>query len=380
MLTCDLVLPANLSDRDLETWRDMCRATPLFRSPLLSPEFSCAVAEGRHDVQVAVFRQAGRTVGFLPHHRRPNRFARPAGAPFSDYSALITYSDEQLNGREALQAAGIDRFQAIGLIDPHNLFGETVGEDDMAYAIDLTFEDATNNVTRKHRKNINRHRRNLIEAHGEIEFIVTDRNRDHYDLMLNLKREQMRHNGLHDFMSPPWAADLLERLFEASPYGLHGSLLTMTIGGRPALFHYGPRLGDRMHPWISAYDPAFSAFSPGSIFLSDCQAPLKAAGVSYYDLSTGQSHYKNSFSNLSYPVRHTGIYGASASGRFGRNLSVAAGRLQQAMGGRVSGAVTRLNRRFDQIACLELDLVSRAKGVAHAVSSIPRRLGALDAG
>ncbi|MFT4075012.1 MAG: GNAT family N-acetyltransferase [Asticcacaulis sp.] len=378
MLTCDLITPSALTDRDIRTWRAMCALTPLFRSPLLSPDFTRAVAMGRDDVFVAVFRQQGQIIGFLPHHRRPHRFARPVGAPFSDYSALITFPDAQLDGRDALKAAGIDRFQAIGLIDPHNLFGDTGGEADMAYGIDL--EGATDTLSRKHRKNVSRHRRNLIEAHGEIDFIVNDRNRDHFDRMLRLKREQLSQNGLHDFMSPPWAAALLERLFEASPDGLHGSLLTMTIGGKPALFHYGPRLGDRMHPWISAYDPAFGSFSPGSIFLMECQAPLKAAGVSYYDLSTGQSHYKNSFSNLSYPVRHVGIYGASPSGRLGRNLSLAAGRLQQAMGGRVSGAVTRLNRRFDQIACLELDLVGRAKGVAHAVSSIPRRLGAIDAG
>ncbi len=380
MLNCELVRPNALSGRDSDVWRAMCQATPHFRSPLLSPDFTRVVAAGRDDVHVAVFRRDGQTIGFLPHHRRPHRFARPVGAPFSDYSALITFPETILDGREALKAAGIDRFQAIGLIDPHTLFGETGGVEDISYGIDLDLDETTNAVTRKHRKNINRHRRNLIEAHGPIAFIVTDRNRDHYDLMLHLKREQLRHNGLHDFLSTPWAAALLERLFESPTDDLHGSLLTMTIGGTPAMFHYGPRLGDRMHPWVSSYDPAFAAFSPGSIFLTDCRAVLKSDGVSYYDLSTGQSHYKNSFSNIAYPVRHVGIYGASASGRFGQNVSLAAGRLQQAMGGRVAGAVTRLNRRFDQIACLELDLASRAKGVVHAVSSIPRRLGATDAG
>ena len=380
MLNCELVRPDALVPRDLESWKAMCRATPLFRSPLLSPEFTRAVATGRDDVYVAIFRYGGEAIGFLPHHRRPHRFARPVGAPFSDYTALITFPDVALNGQTALAAAGINRFQAIGLIDPYNLFGDTGGEADISYGIDLGFDETTNNVTRKHRKNINRHRRNLIEAHGPIEFILTDRNRDHYNLMLRLKRDQLHHNGLHDFLAPPWAADLLDRLFDAPEDDLHGALLTMTIGGKPALFHYGPRLGDHMHPWVSSYDPAFRAYSPGSIFLTDCQAVLKAAGVNYYDLSTGQSHYKNSFSNTAYDVRHVGIYGASASGRFGQTLSQATGRFQQAMGDRVSGVVTRLGRRFDQIACLELDLVSRAKGVAHAVSSIPRRLGAVDAG
>ncbi|MDV6331743.1 GNAT family N-acetyltransferase [Asticcacaulis sp. 201] len=373
-LTCEVVKASALSDLDLGLWQAMCQATDLFKSPLLSPEWTQAVASVRDDVYVAIFRRMGKVIGFLPHHRRPHRFARPAGAPFADYSALITFPNPGIDGRQALKLARIDRFQAIGLVDPHNVFGETGGEADTAYGIDLSFDETTNNVTRKHRKNINRHRRNMIEMHGDVGFILTDRDRGHYDQMMRLKREQILRNGLHDFLAPPWATALFERLYDAPETGLHGSLLTMTIGGTPVMFHYGLRLRDRMHPWVSSYDPSFGVFSPGSIFLTDCQAVLKENGVSYYDLSTGQSHYKDSFSNTAYDVRHTRIYGASSSARFGAGLANVATRVQGAMGGRVADAVTRLNRRFDQIACLELDFVSRAKGVAYAFAAAPRRL------
>ncbi|MBW8882255.1 MAG: GNAT family N-acetyltransferase, partial [Asticcacaulis sp.] len=102
MLTCTLLKAHDLTARDLTAWRAMAAATEAFASPLLSPEFTRAVAEVRDDVHVAVYRRGAEIVGFLPHHRRPGRFARPAGAPFSDYSALITFPEPELHIREAL--------------------------------------------------------------------------------------------------------------------------------------------------------------------------------------------------------------------------------------------------------------------------------------
>ncbi|MGA9657729.1 MAG: GNAT family N-acetyltransferase [Asticcacaulis sp.] len=380
MLTCQLVKISDVSAQDIDLWRQMNGATPLFASPLLSPDFTQAVALCRDDVRVAVYRRGPQITGFLPHHRRPHRFARPAGAPFADYTALITFPDPEIDGPEALKLAGIDRFQAIGLVDPYHIFGTAAGEADMAYGIDMRPEAEGIKVSKKHSKNINRHRRNLIEAHGPIRIIVGDRNRRHYDRMLHLKREQMQQNGLHDFLQAPWANQLFEHLYDAPVEGLHGSLLTMMVGDVPAMFHYGLRLGDRMHPWVSSFDPAFGPFSPGQIFLTDAQVALRAAGVAYYDLSTGQSHYKNSFSNHQFPVLHARLYGASDAARREEKAAHLSGRFQAMMGAGVSRIFGRMGRRFDQIACLELDFVSRARGVAYAFAAAPKRNGAHDAG
>ena len=81
MLQADILRPDALDAADLATWRGWTEATPAFGSPLLGPAFARLVGAVREDAHVAVFRDGGRTVGVLAHHRRPGGLARPIGAP-----------------------------------------------------------------------------------------------------------------------------------------------------------------------------------------------------------------------------------------------------------------------------------------------------------
>ncbi len=382
MLTCDKILAHDLTSSDIGLWRDMQAATPAFRSPLLSPDFTLAVAAVRDDVRVAVFRRNGRTVGFLPVHVRPGRFARPAGAPFSDYSALITFPDPDIRIGAALRAARIHRYQAIGLVDPYGVFDNTPGgEADEAFGIDLSGgADAANNANGKLKKNIRRLARHLEEAHGEVRFVAGDRTRSTFDTMVAQKRQQTRDTGLHDFLAAPWVQALLDNLFDAPDSGLHGFMLTLMAGDTPILSHFGVRLGERAHPWISSYDPTYAAFSPGQIFLNGLHEPLQAAGVSYYDLSTGPQPYKNVFSNTSFPVQHVRAHSDAPPARLSAGVARLTVDVRKALGTRVDDAFARLHRRFDQIASLELDTLSRARGVAFAFSNASKRRRVSDNG
>jgi CelD/BcsL family acetyltransferase involved in cellulose biosynthesis len=374
MLTCERIRAGDLTDHDLALWRAMQVETPAFRSPLLSPDFVQAVAAVRDDVRVIVVRRDGKTIGFLPVHIRPGALARPAGAPFSDYSALITHPLPGLRIGAVLKAAGITSYQAIGLVDPYNVFGETPGaESDDAFAIDLSLGDTSNNAFKKLLKNIRRLTRNIEEAHGPLRFIVGDRDPTHFDAMIALKRQQTHDTGVHDFLAAEWVQRLFANLMAAPDTGLHGFMLTLTAGDTPALYHFGVRLGDRAHPWVSSYDPAFSAFSPGQLFLNLCPEPLKEAGISYYDLSTGDQKYKAIFSNTTFPVRHARIYSDAPPAQLQARLERITRDTRKALGPRIDEAVARLNRRFDHIATLELDTLSRVRGVAYAFSNAAKR-------
>ena len=374
MTTCDKVLAGDLTPADVATWRAMQAATPEFASVLLSPDFTQAVAAVRDDVRVCIFRRDGKTIGFLPVHQRPGRFARPAGAPFSDYSALITFPDPQLTIGEALRAAGIRQYQAIGLVDPYQVFGLTPGgEADEAHGIDLSDDAPENKANGKLKKNIRRLSRHLEEQHGEVRFVIGDRDPAHFETMMDWKRRQTHDTGLHDFLAAPWVQALMRNLFTAPTTGLHGCMVTLTAGDTPLLWHYGVRLGERAHPWISSYDPAYSAFSPGQIFLNGLHEPLRDAGLHHYDLSTGQQAYKGIFSNAAFPVRHVRAYSDAGPARFSAGVARLTVNVRKAMGARVDDAFARLNRRFDQIASLELDPVARARGVAYAFSSASKR-------
>jgi CelD/BcsL family acetyltransferase involved in cellulose biosynthesis len=380
MLSCDVVKVRDLSQSDAQIWDEMVLAEPAFASPLLTRDFAAAVAAVRDDVRVAVFRRKGRAVGFLSHHRRPQRFARPAGAPFADYSALISFAEPGFRFDDALRAAGIERFQAIGLIDPHGLNHEGGGEADMAFGLDLGDDAPAIQAPKKHVKNINRLRRRLEEAHGPVSILVGDRDRTRYQAMLAQKRRQLQDNGLHDFLGAPWAARFLDHLWDAPQESAHGVLLTLMAGDTPILHHYGLRLGARVHPWVSSYDPAYATWSPGQIFLHDAPEALRAAGVTHYDLSTGQDHYKNAFCNTQFPVRHVRLYGASAAARLRRSVAEAAHGGARLLGQRAESLYGRLNRRLDQIAALELDMKGRMSGLAYAFANADRRKASLRGG
>ena len=70
--------------------------------------------------------------------------------------------------------------------------------------------------------------------------------------------------------------------------------------------------------------------------------------------------------------------GAAAAIRSGRGDSPRRG--ARLLGPRAEGLFCRVNRRFDQIAALELDMKGRVAGVAYAVASAGRRNAALNGG
>jgi CelD/BcsL family acetyltransferase involved in cellulose biosynthesis len=373
MLSADLYRAQDLPAKDRTAWHEMMAATDAFKSPLLSPEFCEAIARVRDDVFISVFRQNGATVGILAHHRRPDGLARPVGAPFSDYSGIICVPDPQFSMAEALTAAGIDRFAAIGLVDPYGMCGVVEGEDEQAFGLNLMPDAPPNNANKKLVKNINRLKRNLAEAHGEPMFVFPDHNRAHFDKMIAQKKVQLAQNGLHDFLAPVWVQQLFETLLSADESGLHGAMLTLMVNDVPIISHFGLRLGERMHPWVSSFDPDYRAFSPGQIFLNGLHEPLRAGGIAYYDLATGQDHYKALFCNTQFKVKHAKLYGQSASAKRQKTLALAGEKVESLMGP-VGRMVHRLNRRIDQIACLEQGVNDRLSGVMKAFANLPKRL------
>jgi CelD/BcsL family acetyltransferase involved in cellulose biosynthesis len=380
MISCESVAPSDLSLNDIAAWRDMTRQTPLFASPVLSPDFCLAVAKVRNDVRVTIFRKAGKAYGFLAHHYRPGKFARPVGAPFADYTALISFPEINLSIEDALAMADISSLQVLGLIDPYGVFGAFEGEPEEAYGIDLAHNQTSNlnNLDKKHLKNINRLRRKLEADLGDIRFVTPDFNPLHFEAMLKLKREQTLLTGIHDFLSPDWVNSLMRSLFiepkEGVDHTLYGHMTTLMAGEKALCYHFGPRLGSRIHPWISTFDPQFSTYSPGQIFLNDCQSALKAMGITYYDLSTGQQHYKESFCNHHFTVKRGRAFAASVEGRQKARTTRWLGQTESALGARLGSGLKRLGHRLDHIASLELDMNSRIEGTLFALLSARKRL------
>ena len=70
----DLLHPRELDEDDARAWSALQRQVGAFSSPLLGPRFSRAVGLVREDARVAIWREQGKALGFLPFHNRPSGF------------------------------------------------------------------------------------------------------------------------------------------------------------------------------------------------------------------------------------------------------------------------------------------------------------------
>jgi CelD/BcsL family acetyltransferase involved in cellulose biosynthesis len=373
MLQADILKPSELAVCDLAAWAAFRDGTPAFRSPLLSAEFAQAVGEVREDAAVAVFRRNGAPVGFLAHHRRPGGLARPIGSPWSDYHALLTAPDVELDGAEALRAAGLSSFRFGSLVDPHGVFAQAEAEAHEAYliAVDGSGDDYWETLraaSPKRFKNMRRLEHKLAREIGEPVLVAADHDQAAFDRLLDWKSEQLRRSGLHDVLQPAWSRALMQSLFERRDGPLQGLFISLKIGSDIVAGHFGVRLGEAYHPWIAAYDPALSAYSPGLTFMSEAIRAMPRLGLTSYDLSSGSDHYKRPFASGTVTVHEGGLRTGAA------RLSL--GRIGALLGAGPAHTLRRVERRLDHIASAELSLSGRMQGFAAAVAASSRRLDA----
>jgi CelD/BcsL family acetyltransferase involved in cellulose biosynthesis len=375
MLQIEIFRPKDVPLRDREAWQLYRKVTPAFHSPLLGPDFAEAVAEVREDAAVAIWRRAGQPVDFLAHHRRPAGLARPIGSPWSDYQALITAPGESFDVVEALRGAGVSSFRFSGLIDPYGHFAAASAETAETYRMVVhdsgeAYWETLRAASPKRFKNLRRLEHKVERELGPAAF-GKDEDEAAFRQVLAWKREQFQRTGLHDVLGPDWSRQLMQRLFERRQGEFQGLFLSLRIGGEVAAGHFGVREGENYHPWIAAFDPAHSAYSPGQIFLSEAVRAMPRLGLVTYDLSAGADHYKKPFAS-EIGMAASGVLRTRPAGPFSFDR---AAELAGATLGRTGAvAVRRLGRRLDHILETELSLGGRMQGVATAIAASSRRL------
>jgi CelD/BcsL family acetyltransferase involved in cellulose biosynthesis len=368
------VRPSDLPASEREAWVDYCAATPLFRSPLLGPDFAEAVARRRDDAYVAVFRRNGRAVAFLPHHRRSSGFARPMGAPFCDYHALVTEPGLRLDGAKALADAGLTTYRFSNLIDPYGCFDAVEQSPQEGFVMKLgptgaeAYLESLLQPNPKRAKNWRRLENKLEREVGEIELVAPDHSQEAFGTLMRWKREQLVRGGLHDVFRPAWSLNLMQDLFEQRLGAFQGLMLTLRAGGRLVAGHFGVRMGGHFHSWISSVDPNLAATGAGNTLLLRAVQAMPHLELGAFDMGSGHAHYKEPFCTTRIPAS-SGVAVAEGAGHgmaysVDQALALAAGR---------SEAVARLLRRLDHIAAIELSIGGRLLGVAQAFAGQSRR-------
>jgi CelD/BcsL family acetyltransferase involved in cellulose biosynthesis len=374
MITAEVERASTLSERDADAWRAFCAAEPSWRNPLLGPDFARLVGETREDARVAVLRRDGEPFGFLPFHRRPDGRARPIGAAFSDYHALVTAPGEAVDGPQALAAAGITGLRTSGLIDPRAAFPELGDSDERGFIIELQgsaqqHRQRLRAANPKRYKNWGRLRNKLEREVGQVALTPDDVCPEALDRLIAWKRQQFRDTGCHDVLRPQWAQALFLAAFARREGPLRGVMITLRAGGRLAAGVFGVASGGVMHVWLSAIDRELAACGPGQVLMLMAPEALEALGLRALDLGPSYAHYKAPFATGQVPLREGLAIAAGHAGLAVRSIDGA----WALAGERRIGAVARLRRRLDHIAAAETSVGGRVRGVVDALAGYGRR-------
>lgn len=374
MYQTDVISPLELSDADIAAWRALQDLTPALANPLLGPEFAQAVGAVRADARVAVWRHRGQAVAFLAHHRRPGRFGRPIGAPFCDYHALVARPGLDLDAGDALRAAGLSALRLSGLIDPFEVFQDSVEVRTRSHRIVLTDTPQTYFARLKAAsgnrfKNYRRYRARLDQEVGPLAIVAPDRDVRAFEQLIGWKRAQFARTGAHDVLGAPWSEALMRRLFETRGSHFEGLMISLYAGDRLVAGHFGVRRQGWFHPWIGAHDPDLKAYSPGMLHQMEAIGAMPGLALRTYDLGPGEDPWKPMFA-LDGAWVGSGL--ATAPSMLGRLAKSSDGlwRLGALAGAPVAG---RIRNRLEQILAIEPTAIGRMRGAAHAIAAYPMR-------
>jgi CelD/BcsL family acetyltransferase involved in cellulose biosynthesis len=370
---CEVIHPSELGPGEFRAWSSLQAAAPEFGNPLLGADFAALVGELRADARVAIWRDGRRAAGFLGFHRTVGGFARPIGAPFSDYHALVSAP-----GRTRVQLdladAGLQGVRLTGLLDPHGVFDQRL-ETVVAHQIDLSagsdaYLSGLWQASRNRWRNFKRYSRRLVEELGPLRIEALDLSQPTFASLMAWKRRQLAATGLHDFTTSPWVTRLFRRLFETPDPDFGGLMISLYAGDRPVAAHFGVRQGDWYHPWIGAYDPELASFSPGIVHQVMAAEAAEGLGVRIYDLGPRADHSKSMFANSSTIVRQGLVTGGGLQAR----VAVASERMLGPHG-RLS-FLGHVRNRWDQVSAVELGPGGRIAGIARAAGALHRRIDA----
>jgi CelD/BcsL family acetyltransferase involved in cellulose biosynthesis len=353
---------AALTEGQIARWAALQRETPEFGSPLVGPFFAQVVQRHRGDVQVAIATEAGRDMAFFAFHKVSHGYARPVGAPFSDYQAIVSEPGLKLDGTTFLVEAGIEHIAVSGLMDPHGIFQNAPLEPSLGYRIHVKDGGAAelerlSAANPKWAKNLRRLATKIDRELGPIHFVMGDQDPAALQAILQMKIEQFHRSGLTNVLRPAWVKAMMQDLFTRTDREFGGCLMTLYAGELLIAGQFGVRQDGWFHPWIVSLDPTARAYSPGIVSHGQMVRYAKDIGIEMIDLAQGHSHYKSQFARNPVTVQ------AGQVGSRSRPASAAMG-----------GPIGMIQRRLDLIASLEPNLAGRLQAGWTAMTSAPRRL------
>ncbi len=358
--------PAQMSEADWAAWADMRIDNPALRSPYFHPDYTRLLADLRPDVRVVCqYDAAGVPMAFLPIQGQ--RFARPVGAPMSDYQGIITNRDD-VTYDSLLSKSGIGAYHYSCATDTARLRNPQILSTNDTAAIDIltSAEDWRKDRDGSYRRHLKSNRRRTRKAEDTIgpkRVELFSRDIDVYASLLTWKREKFAQTGKYDVLSADWTQALIRSLWErGAGADLRCDMHALYFGDHLAAIDLGLSDGDVFHSWMVAYNDELSEYAPGIQLLEGLIDATPETGYRRIDMGEGLDGYKRHYASASREV---------ASGLVA--LSGAAGRLSKIYAaterwgvGPLKDAPGKLRRRYSQIAACEDNAGGRVRHMIAA--------------
>lgn len=358
-----------LSETDRMAWTALRASNPQNYSPYFHLDYTLLLADLRDDVFIACVYDNELPIAFLPYQGA--RFARPVGAPMTDYHGFICKADADLNPIEILKAAGIGAYH-FSAVTNEQMNTHAQSEDD-GVMMDISlgadkWRETRDGSYRRHLKSNRRRIRKASEDIGEPRFVWKSTDTAIFDQLIAWKKQKFVETGKYDVLSAEWTLNLLTQLWQRKNGGLTCDMQALYFGDRLAAVDLGLSDGDTFHSWIVAYDGELHSYAPGIQLLEELVDASAELGYKRIDLGVGTDGYKRHYATE--PVKAgTGFIAAQGSAA---TLSKLYSKAETFGHKALKDAPGKLRRRYTQIAACEDSFSGRTKAMLKAVKSNAR--------
>ncbi len=360
-MNIEVVRPIELSGEDRATWaRLQTRAGSDYSSPFLSAGWAIAVDRALErfgeGLKVAVVRDGDEAKAFFAC-RAGRVTAMPAGAPISDYQAMIAEAGFKIDPRELLQALGVQRYDFCHMVKADKTFGAHAAGSEPSYVVDVSegweaYEAGRKAAGTDILKDIAKKTRKVEREVGPVVFTAHSRSRSDFDRLFQWKREHFERTRQTDVTSSPWVKVVLEELFESRDPDFGGILSTMHFGDRLAAAQFNLRGAGQIHSWFIGHDEQFERLSPGLIMFGEMLKWMADSPYRELDLGPVAYRFKDRLANRTKEIAY-GFVGRPGAAAFVRAAEYRVRQVAEALPlGRVSHWPGKAMRRLDRMRAL----------------------------
>jgi CelD/BcsL family acetyltransferase involved in cellulose biosynthesis len=314
-----VVAPAELTEGELDLWKQWLSEDDVLRSPCFHPEFTRAIAAVRNDVRVAVLGDGDGPAAFFPFQHGRLGFGRPVGGRLCDFHGVITRPGFEFPANEFIRRAGLVAWDYTHLpvtltaFAPHHVAVEPSGYLDLSRGFDAYVEErrqsGSKTIAKQQRKT-----RKMERELGPLRFEPDVADPEMLRTMMDWKSNQYWRTGIGDVFSFDWVVALLNRLHAMRTAEFRGKLSALYAGDNLLALHFGMQTETVLHYWFPVYDPAFQEFSPGIAMLLEIARDADDAGIRRIDLGKGNEDFKTSLRSAAFDVAAGSVGGGGMIG------------------------------------------------------------------